>query len=152
MCVDFSKPYTQYLASCDLIQIGSNSLKSTPLIPYRQTAQIGCPTGLVHDQEYSIAILWSLQNFYPDAGVIPPPRELIAGLISYLNCLLPSDTVEEQGLLTEALNYANIDPQWRRITRGNFEAFATPEALKILRLFSQHGQHLFAHDRSQQLG
>lgn len=41
-----------------------------PLIPNRQAVQIGCPTGLVHDQEYSIAILRSLRNFYPEAGVI----------------------------------------------------------------------------------
>jgi hypothetical protein len=123
-----------------------------PLVPISPGVQIGCPTGLIHDQEYSVAILWALRDFYPDAGTVLSSRRLVGGLISYINCLLPSEMVEGQGQLTEALNYASINPEWRIITRGNIGDFATPEALKFLRLFSRQGQYLFAHDRSQQLG
>uniref|UniRef100_A0AAT9JN77 Nucleocapsid protein n=1 Tax=Cryptotermes secundus lispivirus 1 TaxID=3133545 RepID=A0AAT9JN77_9MONO len=123
-----------------------------PLVPTCPTVQIGCPTGLTRDSEYSVAILWSLRHFYPDAGIIPSSRELIGGLISYINCLLPSDMVEGQGQLTEALMYANIDPQWRIITKGNYREFATHDALKVFRMFSHQGRELFTHERSQQLG
>jgi hypothetical protein len=50
--------------------------------------------------------------------------------------------VEGQGQLIEALYYANIDPQWRHITRANLGDFTTPDALKILRLFSHYYLHI----------
>jgi hypothetical protein len=90
--------------------------------------------------------------FYPTIGSTHTAAELVGGLISYLNCVLPSDMVEGQGLLTEALNYANITPQWQIMTPHNLEDFQTPESLKVLRLFSPSGQHLFVHNRFQQVG
>lgn len=123
-----------------------------PLLPELTHVEIAWPRELTRTNEFAVIIAWALRNFYIPTEANPSRKELVGGMVSYLNCLLPPDSVEGKGLLTEALNYAGIKPIWRVATSENLSDFQTPEALHVLRMFRSDTQHLFVHDRRQQLG
>jgi hypothetical protein len=123
-----------------------------PLVPDLQQIQIVWPTGLTRTNHYAAIIAWSLRNFYVPTDEEPAAQELVAGLISYLNCLLPAEAVEGRGQLIPALAYVGLVPVWREATPRNLADFRTVETLRFMRLFGPGEQHLFVHDRRQQLG
>jgi hypothetical protein len=97
-------------------------------------------------------IAWSLRNFYVPTGEEPSAPDLIGGLISYINCLLPAEAVEGKGLLVEALRYSGVTPNWRPANPNNLNEFKTHEVMRLIRLFHPDALYLFSTDRSQQLG
>jgi hypothetical protein len=60
-----------------------------PLIPNKRQIQIIWPMGLTETSEYAILIAWSLRNIYASPETPVSSADLVAGMISYLNCLLP---------------------------------------------------------------
>jgi hypothetical protein len=123
-----------------------------PLIPNKRQIQIIWPMCLTETSEYAILIAWSLRDYYTSLELPISAADLVAGMISYLNCLLPPTLVEGGGVLTNALSYAGLSPAWRVANKGNLRTFQTPESLNILKLFSPGARQLFIHDRRQQLG
>jgi hypothetical protein len=123
-----------------------------PLQTNKRQVQILWPEGLTENSEYAIGIAWALRDFYGPPETAPAVSDLVGGMISYLNCLLPSTLVEGGGALINALAYAGLQPAWRTIDKKHLREFQTPESMRVMKLFSPHARHLFIHDRRQQLG
>jgi hypothetical protein len=123
-----------------------------PLITDPVEVEIICPEGLTQTRQYAVAIAWTLSRFYAPAESRPHARDLIGGLIGYINCVLPFTQVEGSGQLEDALKYAGIRPIWRIATPWNIQTFMTEEVYRFLRMFPHESMLLFAEDRNQQLG
>jgi hypothetical protein len=130
------------LATLDASQsVPVSGMTIDPLIANYVQVKILWPRGIERTQHFAAGILWSISPFYPEAGVIPHAGELVAGLISYVACLLPADEIMGMEEMTEALNYAGLSPQWRVMTPDNIAEFQNDKTLKLFRMFSTAGQH-----------
>jgi hypothetical protein len=89
------------------IPISAETIDLTPIAP--TPVEMLWPLGLTTPQQYAVLIAWSLRNFYTDSTAQPEPEELVGGMISYLNCVLPPPAVDGSGLLDGALNSVVFD-------------------------------------------
>jgi hypothetical protein len=133
-------------------RIPVSSITIDPLVPELTPVEIAWPHSLTTSKEYSTVIAWSLRDYYIPTGEVPSASNLVGGLISYLNCLLPAEAVEEKGLLTDALKYSGIIPRWRPANPHNLPSFRTPDFMRVVRLFSPDTLQMLIHERAQQLG
>jgi hypothetical protein len=77
------------LATLDATQaFPISAITIDPLVPKLVAVQILCPLHITTVRDYSVGIAWALQAFYPDAGVIPQPTELVGGLIRTVDILV----------------------------------------------------------------
>jgi hypothetical protein len=121
------------LATLDASQIMPASAVTTdPLM----TSTGHLVLSLERTQHFAAGILWALVPFYPPAGVTPHAGDLVAGLLSYVTCILPVDEVMGQQEMTEALNYGGLAPQWREMTPSSIEEFQNEQTLEHFRMFS----------------
>jgi hypothetical protein len=132
------------------IPVSAETIDITPILP--TPVEMLWPLGLNTPQQYSVLIGWSLRHFYIESTAQPEPEELIGGMISYLNCVLPPQAVEGSGLLDGALEQCGIRPVWRVVTPENLQEFRTPETLRVFRLFNTEARRKFIRKRSQQIG
>jgi hypothetical protein len=135
-----------------LLLIPVSAITIDPLIANYTQVQVLWPRGLERTQHFAAGILWALVPFYPASGTTPHGGDLVAGLISYVTCILPADEVMGMQEMTEALNYAGLAPQWRDMTPQNIADFQNERTLQLVRMFSTSSQHLLLHDRNQQVG
>jgi hypothetical protein len=138
------------LEAAQIMPISAQIIDS--LVPNLRQVEIIWLRGLTRTRDYAVLIAWSLQNFYLPVEDKPNPLDLVAGLISYVNCLLLAEAVEGRGILTEALSYAGLSPAWRAATPTNLATFRNEQTLHFMRLFHEDAQRMFVHERSQQLG
>jgi hypothetical protein len=61
-----------------------------PLIPDLRDVQIVLPHALTKTREYPINTAWPLTDFYIPTEEKSSAPNMVAGLISYVNCLLPA--------------------------------------------------------------
>jgi hypothetical protein len=127
-----------------------SAMTTDPLVPGLTEVW---PHHLTKTREYAILKAWSLRDFYIPTEEDPSPANLIAGVISYINCILPAEAMEGRGLLVEALHLPTyVVPTWRDASPHNLNDFQNDETLGFMRLFRGDSQCIFIHDRNQQLG